>query len=399
MRQVRIALLSLIAVAVCFAAPQQAKADGNACSYSTLAYAQLISVPLCNGSGALTVTGGGSSSFPYSATSSGQTATTASVVGVGAVYNTSAPTLTNGQFSPFQEDVNANLKVNVVNTNVNGLATSANSSPVVWASDQSPPNNITTTGSIGAVGTANGASIAVKGFTSFGISTAGTWTASAFISGSTDGGATYVTNVPCYNWTANAPFSTTGSNFTATCNVSGLSHVVVYFSAYTSGTMTIKYNLGNGTAPLSPIVSVFPGNGNGGTYANPSLSYTMAKVSAGNGWNPYVQGDTTASVSGLTATAQIVALSGTTSIYVTGYSLQLGGTTTPTFRFEYGTGTNCGTGTTLITGTFTGVSGNTYTIPSPGGNVAFTVPPGQELCAVLGGTSPTLNGFVTYAQY
>lgn len=125
----------------------------------------------------------------------------------------------------------------------------------------------------------------------------------------------------------------------------------------------------------------------------------MAKVSAGNGWNPYVQGDTTASVSGLTATAQIVALSGTTSIYVTGYSLQLGGTTTPTFRFEYGTGTNCGTGTTLITGTFTGVSGNTYTIPSPGGNVAFTVPPGQELCAVLGGTSPTLNGFVTYAQY
>lgn len=55
----------------------------------------------------------------------------------GCVYNTSAPTLTNGQQAGVQCDVNGNPKVSVVNTNANGQATMANSSPVVIASNQS----------------------------------------------------------------------------------------------------------------------------------------------------------------------------------------------------------------------------------------------------------------------
>lgn len=48
-------------------------------------------------------------------------------------YNTVPPTMTNGSSGPPQSDVNGNTKVNVVNSNPNGLAAMANSSPVVVA--------------------------------------------------------------------------------------------------------------------------------------------------------------------------------------------------------------------------------------------------------------------------
>ena len=57
--------------------------------------------------------GGGSTTFPYSGTSSGQTATTASFLGEAGVYNSAAPTLSNTQAAPIQLDVNGNQKVNV----------------------------------------------------------------------------------------------------------------------------------------------------------------------------------------------------------------------------------------------------------------------------------------------
>lgn len=54
----------------------------------------------------------------------------------GCVYNTSAPTLTNGQQAGVQCTVNGYPIVSVNNTNANGQATMANSSPVVIASNQ-----------------------------------------------------------------------------------------------------------------------------------------------------------------------------------------------------------------------------------------------------------------------
>jgi hypothetical protein len=55
---------------------------------------------------------GGSTTFPYSGTSSGQTATTASVLGAGGFYNTALPTISNTQFSPFQVDSSGRLIIN-----------------------------------------------------------------------------------------------------------------------------------------------------------------------------------------------------------------------------------------------------------------------------------------------
>ena len=56
---------------------------------------------------------------------------------VGGVYNSTPPTLTNGQQASFQFTAAGSVHQTVDNTNANGQATMANSSPVVIASDQS----------------------------------------------------------------------------------------------------------------------------------------------------------------------------------------------------------------------------------------------------------------------
>ena len=95
-------------------------------------------------------------------------------------------------------------------------------------------------------------------------------------------------------------------------------------------------------------------------------------------------------------TTQIVALSGSTQIRVINYSFTVAGTT-PTVTFVYGTGTACGTGTTAISGAFAPLTGTLMT--SPPGAAAFIVPAGKALCIVSGGTTPSIQGFLTYTQY
>lgn len=81
----------------------------------------------------------------------GGTAAASSML-AGCAYNTSAPTLTNGQQAAVQCDVNGNPKVSVVNTNANGQAVMASSSPVVIASNQSAvPVTMTSTTITGTV--------------------------------------------------------------------------------------------------------------------------------------------------------------------------------------------------------------------------------------------------------
>jgi len=102
-------------------------------------------------------------------------------------------------------------------------------------------------------------------------------------------------------------------------------------------------------------------------------------------------------------TTQLVALSGTTVIYVCGFQAAANAGTNPSFQLEYGTGSSCGTGTTALTGAMaTGVTVST-TAPgpifqsSPGGNILKT-PSGNALCAVVAGTSAVFNGWLSYVQ-
>lgn len=95
-----------------------------------------------------------------------------------------------------------------------------------------------------------------------------------------------------------------------------------------------------------------------------------------------------------TSLTQIIALSAGKKIYVCAAYIQ-GGGTTPTLSLEYGTGTNCATGTTVLTQAValtTAAPGISWPGPGP------VVPAGNALCYVLTGTSPTAVGWIAYVQ-
>ena len=95
-------------------------------------------------------------------------------------------------------------------------------------------------------------------------------------------------------------------------------------------------------------------------------------------------------------TTQLVAASGSTNIYICSYGLEAVGTTTATF--QYGTGTNCGTGTTQL-----GMAGEwvTQTGISRGdglGIVFVTPATGQAVC-LKNSAGVDLHVEITYAQF
>jgi hypothetical protein len=105
------------------------------------------------------------------------------------------------------------------------------------------------------------------------------------------------------------------------------------------------------------------------------------------------------------ATTSLVAISGTTTIYVCGVSMSISQvvTTANTIKFVTGTGATCGTGTTDRTGAF-GTGGVTAGIPivvtlGYGGHTAFQSLAGDRLCATttIGG-SGAFMGVLTYVQ-
>jgi len=96
-------------------------------------------------------------------------------------------------------------------------------------------------------------------------------------------------------------------------------------------------------------------------------------------------------------TTQLVAISGTTKIYVCGYNFTMVGAA-ETIAFEYGTGSSCGTGTTALTGAM--ADGTASDIAVSYGGTAGTImstPAGQALCAVTTGTVG-IQGIVTFVQ-
>lgn len=99
-------------------------------------------------------------------------------------------------------------------------------------------------------------------------------------------------------------------------------------------------------------------------------------------------------------TTQLVALSGTTIVYVCGGVAVGGAGTNPSFELEYGTGSTCGTGTTVLTGAM--ATGVTVSTTAPGPIIPIPAGPktaaGNALCAVTGGTSPNFQGYITFVQ-
>lgn len=293
--------------------------------------------------------GGTSSSFSATFPSTGTAA--------GAEYLSSAPTLTTGQMVALQTDVNGNLKVYLNGCatggspcNSNGSATSANSSPVVIASDQ--------------------AAVAVKGNAANGAAVSGN---PNLIAGS-DG---------------------TDARTIAT-NASGQPVVVGAGTAGTanSGVMTVQ-----GIASMTPLLA------NPGTAANwgvgatgsavPANAQLSGAVSSGN-LTGIIQADNSAPVNISTATTtQIVGLVSGKKIYVLNYALIAGAADNVTF--EYGTGTNCATGTTALSGALP-IAANGGATDGGGLGPILIVPAGNALC-ILTSAAVQLSGHLAYTQF
>lgn len=104
-------------------------------------------------------------------------------------------------------------------------------------------------------------------------------------------------------------------------------------------------------------------------------------------------------------TTSLVAVSGSTTVYVCGFSLTISEvvTTANTFQLEYGTGATCGGGTTALTGLY-GAGGVTAAAPIviSVGNGSATVAKSAAsngVCAVTAiGASGTFQGLITFVQ-
>ena len=95
------------------------------------------------------------------------------------------------------------------------------------------------------------------------------------------------------------------------------------------------------------------------------------------------------------STAQIVALAAGKAVYICGVSDGSAGTS-PALTLVYGTGTNCGTGTTSLTGAIPFTSGSQLNL-GWGGNIAST-PVGNAFCVTTAGTVSGHYGMVSYVQ-
>lgn len=103
-------------------------------------------------------------------------------------------------------------------------------------------------------------------------------------------------------------------------------------------------------------------------------------------------------------TTQIVALSAGKLVFLCEWTFTINSsaTTAAAMQFEYGTGVNCGTGTTVLTGTMgtenAAAGAGMLLVNGPYSGSTLIVPVGNALCIVTTGTAVALHGQVTFKQ-
>lgn len=161
--------------------------------------------------------------------------------------------------------------------------------------------------------------------------------------------------------------------------------------------------MGNGaTGTGSPRVTIasdnsaVPAAGQGATASAVPAGATLAGARSGANLVPLIQADASAGFGISTATTtQIVALSGSTKIYVTSFDVIAGGT--GNVSFVYGTGSNCGTGTTALTGVYP-LTAQAGIAKGSGLGPVLVVPAGNALC-VTTSAAVQMSGSVSYTQF
>lgn len=147
---------------------------------------------------------------------------------------------------------------------------------------------------------------------------------------------------------------------------------------------------------LASDQSAIPLHGHGATGAAVPANVTAMGARAGANSVNVAQGSNTVAINVSTATTtELVALSGSTQVRVTGLAVIAGGTGNITF--VYGTGTACGTGTTSLSGAIPLIANAGLTIGGGLGSV-LVAPAGQALC-ITTSAAVQMSGFLTFSQF
>lgn len=216
------------------------------------------------------------------------------------------------------------------------------------------------------------------------VTVTGTFTgATIFFEFSDDGGSTWYPNTCTRSdifLQESSEALTDSTNRSWDCGVAAISFFRIRTSAISTGTINAAMTLSS--AQIEPAQTVAL------TATDPCQSSAIAKQSV------------VINISTATTTS-LVAISGTTSIYVCGFAVTFGSTVTAdTIQFEYGTGATCGTGTTVLTGAFNTNGLLTGSMAFGGaGMTLFKTVAAQRLCAVSTvGTGPSIQGVLTFVQ-
>jgi Flp pilus assembly protein TadG len=141
------------------------------------------------------------------------------------------------------------------------------------------------------------------------------------------------------------------------------------------------------------LAQAAPGNGQNVPAAPPSLT-----TIGSNGASYPVACDTTVALNITTATTtQPIAPVAGKRIYICNLYASIAGTT-PTVQFEWGTGATCGTSTVLISGAFALAAGSVFDIGNNNGSEFFS-PLGSGFCIITTGTTPSFQGYISYAVF
>lgn len=176
----------------------------------------------------------------------------------------------------------------------------------------------------------------------------------------------------------------------------GANAIATGSGASNTGTIRVMLSSDSVVSSISQIAAVAPVMTAASAAAVAANRALVVAVSP-NGGNPCQNPSATvlgvAGATSGTAAVQLVALSGTTKIYVCSVTVTGVSGTTPTFALQYGTGTACAVGTVTAIGPLTTTTLISYNFNSP-----IVTSAGAELCYIQTGSSPINNYSITYAQ-
>jgi len=379
----------------------------------------------------MTVTGN-VSTVGTASNNAGAPAATSNLGVLPAIANAASPSWTEGNQVLASTDLTGRQRVRGTATNNNAapgadqidiMPNVANAASPTWVEGNSTKDSVDLAGrkrtfnpdltpgtcTITASGTANGCTVTMSGYAGAGFIVtaggAGTATLAPYIVGpdcsTIRTTATQMMDVANGSVVSSVANPATGKVYQLLGPQAGDCKVGVYASAFTA----------NITIQLRATTIPFAGQGfnvNGGTWT-PWPLYTNAP-STTNGqpfWQSYVDPCAAPGVlkshkfANITTstTTQIIAVSGSTNIYICGIDVQLNSTTSSTILFEHGTGAAC-TGTVSDTATYSNGGLTSETIHMGfGAGTYYATGASQGVCAVTTvGTSPTISVDITMVQ-